>query len=108
MNSYAVPVSICEGWGDAQVKMSDETDYPYEDPEPPVTVLPLCTDPRLTCRLRLLGPGNGRGGCVQSDVTSDWKSGSVVVKPGEQLSLTRTAEFLIIDPLGWPVRTACF
>lgn len=56
--------NICEGWGDAQVKMPDETDCPYEDPEPPVTVLPLCTeatDPRPTRRLLLLGPGN-RGG----------------------------------------------
>lgn len=60
-----------------------------------------------TCRL-LVGPGNGGGGCVQSDVTSGWKSGSVVDKPGEQLSLTGTSEFLIVDPLGWLVRTACF
>lgn len=85
--------------------MPDETDCPYEDPEPPVTVLPLCTeatDPRPTRRLLLLGPGNGGG------VTSDWKSGRVVDKPGEQLSLTGTAEFLIVDRLGWPVRTACF
>lgn len=37
-------------------------------------------------------------GCsVQSDVTSGWRG--VVDKLGEQLSLTETAELLVVDPL---------
>lgn len=58
--------------------MPEETDCPYEDPEPPVTVLPLCTeatDPRPTRRLLLLGPGNGGGGSLQiGKVAESWTS----------------------------------
>lgn len=57
--------------------MPDETDCPYEDPEPPVTVLPLCTeatDPRPTCRLLLLGPGNGGGSLQIGKVAESWTS----------------------------------